>query len=218
MISHMTTARPQQRYDHRLRELVQRTGNLSIAADLGVPRSTARGWLRTAPSVVVGLEAANLTRGAAPARTRPAALLRVHLVRRPTARRSRQAADAAGHRSGPRLHPAAGGPAAPPAVAESVPRVATAPHGVCSRRSVVLSAHVAASTDASGNPGHRGHGDVDQLPSRSQWDARGPGPTARHGLGFRLDLVPPCAEIRLATAPTPRALRETQDGTSHHST
>jgi hypothetical protein len=61
MISHMTTARPQQRYDHRLRELVQRTGNLSIAADFGVPRSTARGWLRTAPRVVVGLEAANLT-------------------------------------------------------------------------------------------------------------------------------------------------------------
>ena len=43
MISPMTTARPQQRYDHRLRELVQRTGDLTIAADLGIPRSTARG-------------------------------------------------------------------------------------------------------------------------------------------------------------------------------
>ena len=61
MIGPMTTARAQQRYDHRLRELVQRTGDLSIAADLGVPRSTARGWLRTPPTVVVGLEAANLT-------------------------------------------------------------------------------------------------------------------------------------------------------------
>jgi putative transposase len=57
----MTTARPQHRYDHRLRELVQRTGNLTIATDLGVPRSTARGWLGTAPTVVVGLDVANLT-------------------------------------------------------------------------------------------------------------------------------------------------------------
>jgi len=47
-------ARPQQRYDHRLRDLVHRTGDVTIATDLGVPRSTARGWLggaRTAWSV-----------------------------------------------------------------------------------------------------------------------------------------------------------------------
>jgi hypothetical protein len=62
MISRMTTARrPQQRYDHRLRELVQRTGDLTIATDLGVPRSTARGWHRTAPTVTVSLDVANLT-------------------------------------------------------------------------------------------------------------------------------------------------------------
>ena len=60
MIGHMTTARPLQRYDHRLRELVQRTGDLTIAIDRGVPRSTARGWLRTVPTVVVGLDVANL--------------------------------------------------------------------------------------------------------------------------------------------------------------
>src|SRR5919197_3170851 len=62
MISPITTARrPQHRYDYRLRELVQRTGDVNIAADLGVPQSTARGWLRTAPTVVVGLDVANLT-------------------------------------------------------------------------------------------------------------------------------------------------------------
>ena len=61
MISRMTTARPQQRYDHRLRELVQRTRNLTIATDRGVPRSTARGWRRTTPSVTVSLDVANLT-------------------------------------------------------------------------------------------------------------------------------------------------------------
>ena len=57
----MTTARPQQRYDHRLRELVQRTGDLTIATARGVPRSTARGWLRTAPTVTVSVDVANLT-------------------------------------------------------------------------------------------------------------------------------------------------------------
>jgi hypothetical protein len=56
-----TTSRPQQRYDHRLRDLVRRTGDLTIATDLGVPRSTARGWLRATARVVVTLELADLT-------------------------------------------------------------------------------------------------------------------------------------------------------------
>jgi len=57
----MTMGRPQRRHDHRRRELVRRTGDLTIATELGVPRSTARGWLRTAPTVTVSLEVANLT-------------------------------------------------------------------------------------------------------------------------------------------------------------
>ena len=56
-----TTSRPQRRYDHRLRDLVQRTGDLTIVTDLGVPRSTARGRLDAAPRVVVGLEVADFT-------------------------------------------------------------------------------------------------------------------------------------------------------------
>jgi putative transposase len=56
-----TTARPQQRYDHRLRQFVHRTRDLTVATDLGVPRSTARGWLGAAPTVVVGLDGADLT-------------------------------------------------------------------------------------------------------------------------------------------------------------
>jgi hypothetical protein len=49
MIIFMTASgRPQQRYDHRLRDLVHGTGDVTIATDLGVPRSTARGWLRKA--------------------------------------------------------------------------------------------------------------------------------------------------------------------------
>ena len=62
MIASMpTTARPQQRYDHRLRHLVQGTGDVTVATDLGVPRSTARGWLGAAPTVVVCLDVVDLT-------------------------------------------------------------------------------------------------------------------------------------------------------------
>jgi len=40
-------------YDHRLRELVHATGDTRIAIDLGVPRSTATGWLHAEPREVV---------------------------------------------------------------------------------------------------------------------------------------------------------------------
>jgi hypothetical protein len=61
IISMPTTARLQQRYDHRLRNLVQRTGDVTVATDLGVPRSTARGWLGASATVVVSLDVADLT-------------------------------------------------------------------------------------------------------------------------------------------------------------
>jgi putative transposase len=61
IMSMPTSARPQQRYDHRLRHLVHRTGNVTVATDLGVPRSTARGWLGAAPTVVVCLDVVDLT-------------------------------------------------------------------------------------------------------------------------------------------------------------
>ena len=64
IMSMPTTARPQHRYDHRLRNLVQRTGNVTIATDLGVPRSTARGWLGKTPKVVVSLDVTDLSASA----------------------------------------------------------------------------------------------------------------------------------------------------------
>jgi transposase InsO family protein len=54
------TGRHQRRYDHRLRDLVQRTGDATLATNLGVPLSTARGWLRNAPKVAVSLDVTNL--------------------------------------------------------------------------------------------------------------------------------------------------------------
>ena len=61
IVRKMTTSRAQRRYDHRLRALVQRTRDLTIATDLGVPRSTARGWLAAMPTVVVSVDVADLT-------------------------------------------------------------------------------------------------------------------------------------------------------------
>lgn len=51
----MAPTRRQQRYDHRLRYLVQQTGDLRLASVCGVPRSTARGWVGQRPVPVVGL-------------------------------------------------------------------------------------------------------------------------------------------------------------------
>ena len=42
----MPEQRHQRTYDQRLRELVRTTGDLRIATEIGVPRSTAVGWLR----------------------------------------------------------------------------------------------------------------------------------------------------------------------------
>jgi putative transposase len=58
IITMATTGRLQQRYDHRLRHLVQRTGDVTVATDLGLPRSTARGWRGAAGR---GLDVADLT-------------------------------------------------------------------------------------------------------------------------------------------------------------
>ena len=48
----MKTARVQRTYDHRLKDLVRATGNIRTAVDLGVPESTARGWLQSSDDVV----------------------------------------------------------------------------------------------------------------------------------------------------------------------
>jgi putative transposase len=48
--------RVQRTYDHRLRDLVRQTGDVSIATNLGVPRSTAAGWLRRPGPTMVTAE------------------------------------------------------------------------------------------------------------------------------------------------------------------
>lgn len=57
----MTSAvRTQRRYDHRLRDLVHSTGDITVATRQGVPASTARGWLMKSNAEVVSLEVLDL--------------------------------------------------------------------------------------------------------------------------------------------------------------
>jgi len=85
MPTHSPTRR---RYDHRFRELVHSTGDLQLALDKRVPRSTATSWLRTPSSEVVTLDLvemseAELRRGVAALRRRNerlAAVLRLLIV------------------------------------------------------------------------------------------------------------------------------------------
>ena len=56
----VATTRVQQRYDHRLRDLVRSTGNIGHAIRRGVPRSTARGWLNSSCGDVVTVDVVDL--------------------------------------------------------------------------------------------------------------------------------------------------------------
>ena len=56
----VTTTRTQNRYDHRLRKLVQTTQDVSYAVQCGVPRSTVRGWLSAQRVEVVTLNSLNM--------------------------------------------------------------------------------------------------------------------------------------------------------------
>lgn len=56
-----TRARRQRTYDHRLKDLVRRTGDKSIAEKAGVPRSTVNGWLRGSATDVVSVRAVTMS-------------------------------------------------------------------------------------------------------------------------------------------------------------
>ncbi len=51
-----TRTRSQRIYDHRLKNLVRETGDIQLAVERGVPRSTAQGWLCPASREVVTLD------------------------------------------------------------------------------------------------------------------------------------------------------------------
>ena len=48
-----TTTRSQNRYDHRIRELVRTTRDIKCVVQMGVPPSTARGWLTSTTAEVI---------------------------------------------------------------------------------------------------------------------------------------------------------------------
>jgi hypothetical protein len=234
MISPMTTVRPQQRYDHRLRELAQRTGDLTVATDLGVPRSTARGWLRTAPTVIVSLDVA-LTE---PQLRQEILTLRRHVQKLAgLLRLALVLLRVSGFTlSGERLPDGADKPRILRAIDQArsciplrallrllrlspsrfhawrrrYPGCALDDQSSCPRTSPhrLTPAEIRVIEDLMTSPTHR------HVPTGT----RRPGPAARHRLGVHFDLVPAGAAIRLATAPAPRAPRQTHDRASNHST
>jgi hypothetical protein len=55
-----TTTRTQKKYDHRLKELVRSTQDITCAVRHGVPQSTARGWLNTPATKVISVDVVHL--------------------------------------------------------------------------------------------------------------------------------------------------------------
>ncbi len=51
-----TRTHTQKAYDHRLKELVRSTRDISCAVRRGVPQSTARGWLSTPSNEVISID------------------------------------------------------------------------------------------------------------------------------------------------------------------
>ncbi len=58
----MERARSQKVYDHRLKKLVRETGDIQLAVENGVPRSTARGWISASAESVVTLDVFDATK------------------------------------------------------------------------------------------------------------------------------------------------------------
>jgi putative transposase len=55
-----TKARTQKTYDHRLKELVRSTQDITCSVRHGVPRSTARGWLKAPANEVISIDVVQL--------------------------------------------------------------------------------------------------------------------------------------------------------------
>jgi putative transposase len=51
-----TTTQTRNRYDHRLKEVVRSTQDIQCALQQGVPRLTARGWLRPPTAEVISID------------------------------------------------------------------------------------------------------------------------------------------------------------------
>ena len=230
-----TTSGAQRRYDHRLRDLVQRTGDVTIATDLGVPRSTVHGWLDAAPRVVVGLEAAALTEPELRQEIlklqrrvdKLAALLRLALallhasgfsLSRASAGGRRQAADPPRGGSGAGVSPVARGPAVPASVTESVSGLAPTADRMHARRPVVLPSHLTASTETLRGPVDRSHGHLARVSARPDRHARRPRAAAWSRVRVAVDLVPSRAEVQLATPSRPCASSQAEGGATRDRT
>ena len=227
-----TTSRAQRRYDHRLRDLVQRTGDVTIATDLGVPRSTVHGWLDAAPRVVVGLEVADLTElelrqeilklqrrvdklaallrlALALLHTSGFSLSRARLPEDDAKRRILRAVDRA--RECLPLRAVLRFLRLSPSRFQAWRRR----QSMHARRSVVLPSHLTASTETLRGPVDRSHGHLARVSARPDRHTRRPRAAAWSRVRVAVDLVPSRAEVRLATPSRPCASSQAEGGAAH---
>ena len=234
IVSMPTTARPQQRYDHRLRDLVQRTGDVTVATDLGVPRSTARGWLGGAPTVVVCLDVVDLTepelrQEVLKLRRRVQSYRRCSGSRWPCYEHPGFVSQESAYRTdAPRRGSCAPwiGPASISPLPSVLQFLCVSPRRFNAWR---RRQRACALDDQSSCPrtsptrltpaevrGDRGDGHIARLSSRPDRHTRRPRPATRQGLGLALHLVPPRPAERLAPPPAPVAVGTALTGGPPH--
>ena len=218
-----STARQQQRYDHRLSELVRRSGDVTIATDLGVPRSTARGWLRRTPPIVVSLDVTRLSEQelhheVVRLRRRVeklAALLRLVLAVMRASGFTLSSERLPDGRDKRRILRAIEQARACIPVRGLLRILDLSPSRfqagrVCPGRSVVVSPDVAASPDTGRGAGDRGDGDVAGIPPRPDRHARRARAAAGPRVGVAVDVVSARAQVWLAAPEAACASREAQ--------
>ena len=179
-------------------------GDPTIATDLGVPRSTARGWLGALPSVAVSVDVANLTEPELRQEIlklrrrieKLAALLRLALALLHTSGFSLSGERLPDGRAKLWILRAADRACECMALRAVLRFLNLSPSGfhawrgrqtACARRSVVLPSHLTTPLEALRGPGDRGHGDLTRVPARSDRHACHPRAAARDGVSVAID-------------------------------
>ena len=234
-----TSERRQRSYDHRLRNLVRQSGDPRIATDLGVPRSTVKGWLRETPRQVVTLDVLDMREPELQLELlrlrlqiqKLRALLRLLAVllrisgfslanqRLPEEQREKL------RRSCRTIDRARKVILAPSPTPHSWPvtQHVTMP-GVASRKGAPsTTCRPVPDPRPNSSPlpeiqNHQGNGDVPGVSPRPDRNARCPRPTTRKGLRFTIDMVSARSRVRLATASTPTTPGEAQGWSASNAT
>jgi hypothetical protein len=227
----MIRKRAQRSYDHRLVRLVQETGDITIATKLGVPRSTAAGWLRRAQKPVTTIP--ELDSSAVHLRARVlrlerrlrlllavirvlfAVLRSVHVnfasLRIAADDKARLLRAIERFRGIMRLRRVLRR-----ALARAASRLAKGGAGLRAAGPAIVSRLLAASTDRRGDRRYPRDGDFTRVPARPHGKVGDPRSAALSRLRVRRDLAPPRPGEGMAPSATAGPPESTQDRDSSH--